>query len=91
MECVPTVSVVVISDALPPLNAAVPSKMAPSKNWTLPVGPEDGLTVAVNVTCCPEVEGLSDEVNAVVVLTVPAITDCIREEDVLPAEVASPL
>ena len=89
MKCVPTASVVVISDALPPLRATVPSRLAPSKNCTLPVGPENGLTVAVNVTCCPNVEGSSDDVNAVAVLA--GFTVCVSEEAMRPAKVASPL
>ena len=67
MECDPAVRVAVVSVALPPLNATDPREMAPSKNCTVPVGPEDGLTVAVKVTCCPNTEGFSDDVNAVVV------------------------
>src|SRR5882672_6453388 len=89
MECTPTVSVAVVNDALPPLKAAIPSKLPPSKNWTLPVAPEDGVTVAVNVTCCPNAEGFCDDVNAVPVLT--GFTVCVSEEDVLLVWLASPL
>jgi hypothetical protein len=35
-----------------PLSVAVPSGVAPSKNVTVPVAPA-GVTVAVNVTSCP--------------------------------------
>ena len=83
MKCVPTASVAVVSDAVPPLSATVPRELAPSKNCTVPVGPEDGLTVAVNVTDCPNTEGSSDDVSAVAVAT--AFTVCVMDEDVLPA------
>jgi hypothetical protein len=89
MECVPTVSVAVVSEALPLLRATVPRELAPSKNSTVPVGPKDGLTVAVNVTVCPVDEGFSDDVNAVVVLAL--FTVCVIAEDVLTAKLASPL
>jgi len=62
--------------------------MAPSKNCTVPVGPEDGLTVAVKVTCCPNTEGFSDDVNVVVVLA--RFTVCVTAEDGLPVKLASP-
>ena len=83
MECEPAASVAVISDAVPPLSATVPNGVAPSRNCTVPVGPEDGLTVAVNVTACPNTEGFSDEVNAVDVV-VTALTVCVTADDVLP-------
>ena len=67
---------------MPPLKATVPSGVAPSKNCTVPVGP-DGLTVAVNVTACPNVDGFSDDVNVVAVVAL--LTVCVTAEDVLPA------
>ena len=88
MKCVPTASAEVVIDAVPPLRATVPRALTPSKNCTVPVGPEDGLTVAVNVTCCPNTEGSSDDVSAVAVLA--ALTVCEREGDVLPEKFASP-
>ena len=52
---------------------SVPSEINPSKNSTLlPVGaavPLPAVTVAVNVTACPYVEGLGLAVTAVVVVT----------------------
>jgi hypothetical protein len=39
----------------------------PSLNVTLPVGPEDGVTVAVNETEVPYMDGFNEEVTAVVV------------------------
>jgi hypothetical protein len=54
MECVPTARVDVENVATPlALSAEIPSVEAPSMNVTVPVAPEDGLTVAENVTCCP--------------------------------------
>ena len=46
-----------------------PSSVAPLKKFTLPSGDPvgAGLTVAVNVADCPELAGLSEEANAVVV------------------------
>jgi hypothetical protein len=89
MVCGPIVSAAMVNDALPPLTAAVPKGVTPSKNCTVPVGPEEGLTVAVKVTCCPKVDGFSDDVSVVVVLA--ALTVCGTAADVLPVKLASPL
>ena len=89
MECAPAVSAAAVSVAVPPLNATEPKEVAPSKNSTVPVEPEDGLTVAVKVTCCPNTEGFSDDVNAVVVLA--GLTVCVTAEDVLPLKLVFPL
>src|SRR2546423_190988 len=67
MECEPAASVEVVSAAVPPLRATLPSGVAPSKNCTVPVGPEDGLIVAVNVTGWPNVDVGADEATVVVV------------------------
>ena len=67
MECAPTVRADVVSDALPPLIAAVPRELAPSRNCTVPVATE-GDTDAVKVTDWPNVEEGSDEATVVVVL-----------------------
>jgi hypothetical protein len=56
----------VVSAALPPLSAAVPSELTPSKNWTVPVDAA-GETVAVNVTGWPNVDVGADEATVVVV------------------------
>jgi hypothetical protein len=89
MKCVPTARVDVVSEAVPPLRATDPSEVTPSKNCTVPVGPEDGLRVAVKVTACPKTEGSNDEVNAVAVPTTP--TACVTGEDVLPLKLLFPL
>jgi hypothetical protein len=45
----------------------VPSVVLPSRNVTVPVAP-NGETLAVNITDCPEMDGLALEVTVVVVL-----------------------
>jgi len=85
MECVPTASVDVENVAtLLPFSVDEPSVMAPSMNVTVPVAPDSGLTVAENVTCCPNADGLSDDVTWVVVPIVPAATVCVTADEVLP-------
>ena len=55
--------------ALPLLSVPVPSVVAPSLKVTVPVGvPPVEVTVAVNVTAAPNVEGFRDEANAVALL-----------------------
>lgn len=70
MACVPAVRIEVANVALPAVRVPVPSGVAPSLKVTVPViVPVPALvTVAVKVTACPTFEGLSDEVNAVVVV-----------------------
>ena len=57
--------------AEPELNVTVPSEVEPSKNSTVPVAVptpgETGLIAAVKVIDSPKTEGLSEDVNAVVV------------------------
>ncbi len=77
--CVPTARVAVVNATWPaPVNLADPIVDVPSMNVTVPVGmpePADGVTVAVNVTACPHVEGFSDEVSVVEVAAIaePAV------------------
>ena len=70
----PTVSAPVISVAVPrPLTIwGAPRADGPSMNWTEPVGvavliagPEVLVTVAVNVTDCPKIDGVTEEVTVV--------------------------
>jgi hypothetical protein len=53
------------------VSVTVPIVVLPSRKETLPVGVPDpgatGLTVAVNVTVCPNTDGFTDETTAVVV------------------------
>ena len=71
------------SDALPLTSVAVPSTVAPSRNVMMPVGtPVAGataLTVAVNVTACPVVEGFGVEVRLVVEF--PALTTWVKSRE----------
>ena len=65
----PAGSEFVVRVATPPDKVAVPSNVLPRLNFTVPVGtavPE--LTVAVKVTFCPTVDGLTSDVNDMVVL-----------------------
>jgi hypothetical protein len=66
IEWDPTASADVVSCAVPPLSATVPTDVAPSKNCAVPVA-ADGVTVAVKVTLCPYVEGFGEDANRVVV------------------------
>jgi hypothetical protein len=51
------------------VRGALPSRVAPSRNWTAPEGvPKADVTVAVKVTVCPTVAGFGEEINEVVVL-----------------------
>jgi len=72
--------------ALPLFRFTTPSEVAPSLNVTVPVGTPlagaTGLTVALNVTACPTVEGFGVEVRLVLVL--PAFTVCVTAAEVLP-------
>ena len=67
----PSASDVVANEAMPPDSAPVPSVLAPSLNVTVPPGvPEagdTGATVAVKVTDCPTLLGLTEETTDVVV------------------------
>jgi hypothetical protein len=45
--------------------------------------------VAVNVTACPDTDGLAEEVTVVVVSAL--LTVCVNEEEVLVLKPASPL
>jgi hypothetical protein len=87
MLWVATLSVDVLYAAVPPDKALVPSVTAPSMNVTVPVA-ADGVTVAVNVTGLPYVDGLADDVTLVdddVLFTV-----CDRTDDVDPVKFVSP-
>ncbi len=54
-----------------------PSCVVPSKNTTVPVGVPEvrEVTVAVNVTCWPELDGFGDDVSTVVVAAPVAACD----------------
>jgi hypothetical protein len=69
IEWLPIVSADVVKLATPePSSIPAPSGVEPSMNITVPVGiPEPGaleVTVAVNVTDCPNTEGLAEEATS---------------------------
>ena len=87
MEWLPNASADVLIDAVPPLNGALPSDVAPSKNWTVPVAVA-GVTVAVTVTLCPTTDGFGDVATAVELPAAFTVWTCAPE--VLPVKLASP-
>ena len=78
----------IINRALPLFKTADPIRIPLSKKLTVPVGCGPLVaTCAVNVTACPECEGLRLEINAVVVayfLTVCVTTALLRLSDEWP-------
>ena len=77
-----------MNDACPDAKAAVPMTVAPSRNCTVPVAVA-GVTVAVNATLCPTVEGFALDAN---VIAAAAFMVCVIAETVVdPAVVALPL
>src|SRR5258708_914543 len=78
-ELVPTDKAALVYAAWPALRLLVASETAPFLKVTVPVGdPDPGATTAtdaVKITCWPEQEGLSEEINAVEVLAL--LTVCV--------------
>ena len=68
MACVPADNVESESAADPLLMVAVPSVVAPSMNWTVPVAVL-GVTAAVRAMLCPLVEGFAEEATVTLVAT----------------------
>ena len=69
----------------------MPSMVAPSLKVTVPVGvPAPELTVAVNVTDCPETEGLGEEASAVLVAANAWLTTWLSAVEVLAAKLVLP-
>lgn len=87
IESVPSASVDVANVALPALSVPVPSVVVPFLNVTVPAGvPTPGataVTVAVNVTVVPDVEGFNED--AIVVLVLALSTTWDSTADVLVA------
>ena len=79
--------------ARPLTSVPLPIVVAPSLNFTVPLGVPapgaTGLTVAVKVTAWPNTEGFVDETSVVVVS--PLLTTWLSAFDVLPLKFASPL
>src|SRR5437867_4459692 len=95
MLWLPTLKVDVAHVATPAASACAPQpviELAPSLKFTVPLGvPAPGavaVTVAVNVTLCPNTAGFPDEVRAVLVLA--WLTTCDTAELVLVAKFVSP-
>lgn len=93
MECEPTVSVEVVNVAFPvPSSVWLPSVVVPSLNVTLPVGVplpgELAVTVAVNVTACPNTVVPEDDVTRVVLPS--GFTTSLMAGEVLPVKLVSP-
>ena len=65
IEWLPVVNDAVVIEAVPPASVAVPSCVPPSKNVTVPVGASP-VTVAVNRTGCPALDGFCDDDSATV-------------------------
>jgi hypothetical protein len=63
IECAPADKADVLKVARPLLSVPVPSVVLPSLNVTVPVAAE-GVTVAVNVTEVPAVDGFADDASA---------------------------
>ena len=82
MVWLPANSAVVAKAACPePFRIPVPNVVTPSMNVTVPAGtPAPELTVAVNVTGWPKVDGLGvREVVVVVLATLAAVVDWLAE------------
>jgi hypothetical protein len=91
IEWDPTASDDVIKVAMPPPpTVPVPIDVAPSRNVTIPVTVPAvfAVTVAVNVTADPAIDGFADDVTAVVV--VAGFTTKVVGPEVLDAYVVSP-
>ncbi len=90
----PTASAEVVNVAMPPLSVPVPIGLPPSSNVTVPVGvPDPGATaptVAVNVIDCPNTDGFTEDVTAVVVSALFTTCGLPVSEPVLPLKFESP-
>ena len=80
MEWAPTARLETINVAEPLGIGAVPSRVVPSRNCTVPVA-EAGDSAAVNVTGCPKLDGFAEEVNTT--LEGALLTACARAAEVL--------
>jgi hypothetical protein len=87
IEFDPTASVEMLKVAFPALIVPVPSVALPSMNVTVPVAVV-GVTVAVNVTDEPYVDGFVDEASVTVVFVL--FTVWVSTEDVLLLSFVSP-
>ena len=93
MECDPTVRVDLVMIAWPLRSVPVPSEIVPFLKVTVPLGVPEvaGLTVAVNVTDCPDTEGFAEETRLVVVaVELLLVMFCVSAGEVLPVKLTSP-
>jgi len=84
--------VFVVKVAVPLASVAFPRLAAPLMNVTVPPGvpaPAPVVTVAVNVTACPNIDGLGEE--PVIVLVVAALFTVCRTDPELTANLVEPL
>ena len=86
MECEPGVKEEVLKEATPFVSPIVPSSVAPSRNFTLPVA-EAGVTVAVRITAAPTAAGFG---VAVKTTEDAACTVSVRTVEVADVSLASP-
>jgi hypothetical protein len=88
--CTATVQLELLNVALPlAFKSLVPSVVAPSLKVTVPVGvPLEPVTVAVNVTFCPNTAALAELATVVVLPRTP--TDCVNVPLVLVVKFVSP-
>src|ERR1700676_2947900 len=70
-----------------PVSATVPNASAPDLNVTVPVAPV--VTVAVNVTICPKLDGFGLEATVVLLALLP-VTCCVKTAETLEASKVSP-
>ena len=89
IECVPTASELVTNVAWPAFSVPEPNVVTPSRKVTTPDGvPPKDVTVAVNVTTEPKLEGFGFADTVVVVAAAP--TDVLTTSLILPAKAMLP-
>ena len=93
INCVAVVVKVVVAVPLTFIKVPLPNIELPSLKVTVPVGCTPlivGVTVAVSVTGWPKVEGLGEDI-VMVVVALAGLTVCVKEDEVLPLKLVSPL
>jgi hypothetical protein len=89
MAWLPAASAAVVNVATPPVSVTVPSVVVPSLKATVPAGvPPADVTVAVNVTGCPKVDGFVEDATSVLVAA--GSTTWERSVDVFAEKLSSP-
>ena len=91
MECEPAARAEVETEACFALSVAVPMTFAPSRNWMVPVGVPVAVTLAVQATDCPVVDGFAEELTAGTGGLASGVYRCgVSAADAPTANVASP-